>query len=87
MKLLLCRKCGDLFKLDNVLRSCKCGRVEGNYLPDGDRAVHNGKGVVLGIANGDLASLVAGVDCRVEVFLYPTGNGEITVTEELGEDL
>lgn len=37
MKCVFCRKCGSLVPMALERRSCKCGNVMGNYLPDGLR--------------------------------------------------
>ena len=34
MKLLYCRKCGDLFNLSLSRKSCSCGEVSGKYTDD-----------------------------------------------------
>lgn len=55
MKLLLCPKCFDIFKLDYEKRSCKCGEVTGRYLNEID-AITNGKGISLAIGSGSIAN-------------------------------
>jgi hypothetical protein len=52
MKLLLCEKCNDIFKLDLTLRQCKCGAVKGKYL-DEINAVYSG-GYPIGFSNPSL---------------------------------
>lgn len=59
MKLLLCDRCFDLFKLDYELRACKCGHTKGKYNEDGHTAVVNGKGHSFGLGNGSLMSGIA----------------------------
>ena len=55
MKLLLCDRCNDVFKLrTNVLRRCACGRVCGKYDEDGVTAVVNGYGYSLALGNGSV---------------------------------
>lgn len=55
MKLLICPKCNDVFKLDKEeLRSCKCGHVKGKYKEDGHCAVTNGNGINLAMNSNDL---------------------------------
>jgi len=82
MKLLFCPRCQDLFKLDYELRSCKCTFVKGKYLLDGDKAIYNGQGVMLGIGNSAFFTALTGGE-RGGVFLYPTDNGKITVDSGL----
>jgi len=53
MKLILCRNCGDVFKLDYKVRACKCGACKGQYLPDGLHAEYT-DGIPLGFANDSL---------------------------------
>ncbi len=53
MKLLLCLKCQDIFKLDYEKRSCKCGEVTGRYVNEMD-AETNGNGISLAIGTGSL---------------------------------
>lgn len=53
MKLLYCEFCGDVFKLDYEVKTCKCGRCSGYYKEDGLHAVIKG-GIPLGIANNSL---------------------------------
>ena len=55
MKLILCRKCHDVFKLDYETRKCKCGECFGKYLNDGLVAEVNKPSIVLGFNNNSLA--------------------------------
>lgn len=57
MKLLLCPRCWDVFKLSETLRSCACGRVKGKYINDRD-AVSNGEGIDIAIGNGSLQAAI-----------------------------
>jgi predicted nucleic acid-binding Zn-ribbon protein len=57
MKLLLCTRCGDVFKLRRYWKCCECGEVSGQYL-DNVNAEVNGEGVSLAIGNGSLANAV-----------------------------
>lgn len=54
MKLLHCTKCGDVFKLDADLRTCRCGRVEGRYLGNLHAEYRGDTAVPLGITNSSL---------------------------------
>ena len=58
MKLILCRECEDVFKLDYKLRSCKCGQCKGKYLKDGINATYQGPAVPIGFANSSLVKAV-----------------------------
>lgn len=59
MKLLLCRKCYDVFKLnDERVRFCQCGAIGGRLI-DGLNAEYWGQEAVpLGFANSTLAKAV-----------------------------
>lgn len=56
MKLLFCRHCGDVVKLQRTIRRCKCRAVSGKYLPDGAHAVVSKDALVIGLANPDVVS-------------------------------
>jgi hypothetical protein len=58
MKLIICRKCQDIFKLDYKPRTCKCGQSKGKYLQDGINAQYSGPAVPIGFANSSLANAV-----------------------------
>lgn len=68
MKLLFCRECCDVVKLQLDSRSCKCGRSRGYYLSDGWHAEVKGPAEVIGIANKTLVAAVTtqafGRDCE-----------------------
>lgn len=54
MKLVLCPKCSDVFKLDlGVMRQCKCGHVKGRYI-DNVHAEVSKDAVSIAIGNGSL---------------------------------
>ncbi len=56
MKLVLCRDCSDVIKLDYERRYCKCGHSGGNYKEDGIHAVVVGDAAVaLGLDNKSMA--------------------------------
>jgi hypothetical protein len=55
MKLIYCKKCGDLFKLTrHELRECQCttGKVAGKYCKDGKHAEVSENAVSIKIPNG-----------------------------------
>ena len=54
MKLLLCRACADVVKLQSHERRCKCGASAGSYRSDGLHAVYSGPAVLLGIENSSV---------------------------------
>jgi len=53
MKLLFCETCGDIFKLQKIMRACLCGEVRGRYI-DNLRAEVTSNAVSLAIGNGSL---------------------------------
>jgi len=57
MKLLLCPKCFDVFKLDLEERQCKCGEISGKYTDD-INATYTKGGIPLGFHNKTLASAI-----------------------------
>ncbi len=60
MKLVLCKKCQDVFKLDLKIRRCKCKECWGKYLPDGLNAVYGGESAIpLGMGNSSLLGAIA----------------------------
>lgn len=58
MKLLICTRCQDVFKLNYHLKSCDCGHTKGRYESDGSTAVVNGNGISLALGNGDVARAI-----------------------------
>lgn len=50
MKLVLCPKCSDLFRLTHTFRKCECGKSAGNYVDDLN-AVTYGEAIPVGFAN------------------------------------
>ena len=65
MKLILCPKCDDVFKLSRTLKSCECGLSQGRYLEDGLYVQINMVAIPIGLANRPLAR---------EVVAYQRGN-------------
>lgn len=61
MKLLICSRCSDVFKLDYDLRQCQCGHVKGRYDANGSTAVTNGNGTQLALGNGDVQRAIYGM--------------------------
>jgi hypothetical protein len=59
MKLLLCKRCQDVFKLQvDLPRQCLCGATKGHYT-DGVNAVYSGDNAVpIGFANSTFADAV-----------------------------
>jgi hypothetical protein len=54
MKLLFCKKCNDVFKLQYEYRSCQCGKVRGKYI-DNLNAITEGEDYeILGLNNASL---------------------------------
>lgn len=58
MKLLLCRRCQDVIRLKDIMRSCECGAVSGKYV-DELNAVYSGVyAAPIGFANQSLVDAV-----------------------------
>ena len=58
MKLLFCTDCADVIKLDYVIRTCKCGKCSGKYLPDGDNVEISERSMLIGLTNSSLQYMV-----------------------------
>ena len=58
MKLILCKNCSDVFKLSQMMRSCKCGMSQGRYLNDLDAEYSGSSAVPLGFANSTLVEAI-----------------------------
>lgn len=77
MKLLYCRLCYDVIKLDYITRWCKCRKVGGRYNADGYHAKYWGEfAVPLGFANSSLVQAILdqpeeGMGERFEAFVIP----------------
>lgn len=70
MKLILCKECSDVFKLDAQPRTCKCGRSRGRYVDD-LYAVYTGKSAIpLGILNGSLVRSVRSASHEFKGFVF-----------------
>ena len=63
MKLILCKNCSDVFKLSQMMRSCKCGMAKGRYLNDIDAEYSGPSAVPLGFSN---STLVRAIDNQPE---------------------
>jgi hypothetical protein len=58
MKLLLCKKCQDVFKLTKTKRFCQCGECSGKYVNRND-VVYSGEfAVLIGFNNRELVAAV-----------------------------
>ena len=57
MKLVLCPKCWDVFKLAYKMRQCECGSVKGRYI-DNTFAEVTPSAVSIGIGNGALEQAI-----------------------------
>ena len=51
MKLIFCKSCCDIVKLDKVRRTCKCGNCYGWYHDDGLHATISKDAIAIGINN------------------------------------
>jgi hypothetical protein len=58
MKLIYCRDCGDVVRLQRFVRMCLCGKTAGRYLEDGIHAVISEDAVPIGIDNNSLRMAV-----------------------------
>jgi len=56
MKLLLCTKCQDIFKLQNEERSCVCGSISGKYLNNSEAIYSGDCAIPIGFSNNSLVS-------------------------------
>lgn len=80
MKLLFCKRCQDVVRMQSEFRSCQCGATRGRYLADGDHAEYVGDDAVpLGIANPSLARAILeqpeqGTGRTFTAFVVPRAN-------------
>jgi uncharacterized protein (DUF983 family) len=91
VKLVLCPRCGDLFKLStNTDRACECGSSWGRYRPDGVRAVIGGQAIPIGLLSLSLARAVrrrpvTGEGERFEAFVIPHACPTVTHQDKTAE--
>ena len=92
MKLILCPKCDDVFKLSRTLKSCDCGYAKGRYLGDDLCAEINEGAVPIGMDNTTLAKGVIAycrgnktMDCHVDAWVFKVNEPHIAVVEEFGD--
>lgn len=57
MKLLLCEKCWDVFKLTMTMRACECGKVKGRYINNSEAEVSK-EAVSIAMGNGSLMNAI-----------------------------
>ena len=50
MKLIMCKKCGDVYSLSKETKTCTCGSSWGEYI-DGINAKYGGESIMLGFSN------------------------------------
>lgn len=81
MKLLFCRRCGDLFNLRYEAKSCECGEVWGGDKKDeGDRAfIEGSEAILFTVSNWEVKHLSKGWLEKASLYLYPINNGKIEV--------
>lgn len=84
MKCMFCRKCGSLVPMAFERRSCKCGNITGNYLPDGTRIEVSIKVTkaarVVGISNSFLREEFEGWDDpSYDGTLFKSNNSHIVI--------
>ena len=76
MKLLLCRKCNDIFNLALDMKTCSCGNAKGRYI-DKLNAEYSGENVVpLGFDNASVCQALIkqpnqGEGSRFTAFVIP----------------
>lgn len=76
MKLIICKKCKDVFNLrPGIIKECSCGQSKGMYL-DNDNAEYSGLCIPLGFENVSLIEALAdrpeeGSGRRFEAFVIP----------------
>lgn len=58
MKLLLCKNCNDIFNLDYLEKSCRCGFTRGKYLDQRLAEYFGEYAVPIGIANDSLINAI-----------------------------
>ena len=89
MKLILCPKCDDVFKLSRTLKACKCGAAQGRYLADGLYAQINMVAIPIGLANRPLAREVVAyqrgnktMDAAIDAWVFKVNEPHIERVEE-----
>ncbi len=93
MKLILCLKCDDVFKLSRTLKSCECGNVQGRRLEDDLHVEINMAAIPIGMANitvvrGALAYQRGNkdVDSRIDAWVFRVDEPHIKRVKEFGDD-
>jgi hypothetical protein len=61
MKLLLCRKCGDVILMRPELRACSCGAASGRYI-DNETVVQTENTISIALHNHDLRAAIEAFD-------------------------
>lgn len=80
MKLLFCRSCVDVVKLQYHWRRCDCGQSGGRYLSDGAHAEIAGEHAeCLGIDNWDVRRIAYGIAERAEWWIMHPGEEGVRV--------
>lgn len=87
MKLIFCKSCWDVVKLDYRKRYCKCRKCWGKYEKDGLNAIVNKEATPIGINNFDFVSAFHsqpeyGMGERFEAFVIPKFCETIKVEEK-----
>ena len=85
MKLVLCKKCQDVFKLPSITgapRFCSCGSTTGHYEDDLNAVIKGKHAVALGFANSSLRDAVLhqpdnGLGKEFTAFVIPKKCGTI----------
>lgn len=77
MKLILCKYCGDVFKLTTgLMRLCECGQSKGYYKDELNAVVEGWYAIPIGFNNSSLVEAVRnqpkeGMGYRFDAFVIP----------------
>jgi len=87
MKLILCPKCNDLFRLTHEFCKCECGASAGNYT-DNLNAVTYGKAIPIGFLNHSFVQAVlnqpeSGMGKEFTAFVIPKSCPTITHSKRM----
>jgi hypothetical protein len=90
MKLLYCKKCGDVFNLKFHIKKCYCAESEGYYI-DEINAKYNGDCIPIGIDNHSFRSAInlqpqQGLGKRFDAFVIPKECETFTKVEIFNEN-
>ena len=89
MKLLYCKKCGDIFSLRFEMRQCVCGSTGGRYTSNGLNSEVWGSALPLGITNSSFSWARAnqpesGLGSELNAFVIPKNCDTVTYVDPRG---